>query len=67
MIASFKTDPRVCMRAVCALYRQHTIEKKSMAASGHSRNQGFCTTDEQRAGTLLAEFLLGGNLDGEMN
>ncbi|KAF5203578.1 Homeobox-leucine zipper hox24, partial [Thalictrum thalictroides] len=65
MVSSFETDPSVCMRAVCALYRQHTIEKKAVAAPGHSRNRGFCRIDEQR-GTLLAEFLLGGNLDGEM-
>ncbi|KAF6134478.1 hypothetical protein GIB67_034892 [Kingdonia uniflora] len=65
MLASFEVDPEPCMRAVCALYRQQTSEEKSIKGSLHHNNRGFNRYDALR-GTTLAEFLLGGDRDGDL-
>lgn len=41
MLSSFSKDPELCMKAVCALYRQQTSDEKSMKGSLYTNNRGF--------------------------
>ncbi|XP_043716529.1 uncharacterized protein LOC122664664 [Telopea speciosissima] len=65
MLSSFQKDPELCMKAVCALYRQQTAEEKSVKGSLYMNNRGFSKFDAIR-GTNLAEFLLDGDPMGEL-
>ncbi|OVA06393.1 hypothetical protein BVC80_8981g31 [Macleaya cordata] len=65
MLSSFEEDPELCMKAVCALYRQQTSEEKSMKGSLHLNNRGFNKFDALR-GTVLAEFLMDGDREGDL-
>ncbi|KAJ4955039.1 hypothetical protein NE237_011822 [Protea cynaroides] len=65
MLSSFQKDPELCMKAVCAVYRQQTAEEKSLKGSLYLNNRGFSKFDAVR-GTNLAEFLLDGEPRGEL-
>ncbi|KAF8379663.1 hypothetical protein HHK36_029107 [Tetracentron sinense] len=65
MLSAFERDPELCMKAVCALYRQQTSEEKSMKGSLYSNNRGFSKFDALR-GSTLAEFLSDGDPQGEL-
>ncbi|OVA06392.1 hypothetical protein BVC80_8981g30 [Macleaya cordata] len=65
MLSSFEVDSELCMKAVCALYRQQISEKKLMKGSLHSNNRGFNKFDALR-GTTLAEFLMDGDRKGNL-
>ncbi|KAI3937746.1 hypothetical protein MKW92_004604, partial [Papaver armeniacum] len=41
MLSSFAKDPILCMKAVCALYRQQTTEEKSVKGTLHLNKRGF--------------------------
>ncbi|KAI3880828.1 hypothetical protein MKW98_019290, partial [Papaver atlanticum] len=41
MLSSLEEDPELCMKAVCALYRQKFTMEKLMNGSSHSSNRGF--------------------------
>lgn len=56
MLADFGKNPEICMKAVCALYRQQTSEEKSCKATINLNGRGFSQCDAYR-GTALAEFL----------
>ncbi|KAI3885599.1 hypothetical protein MKX03_009297 [Papaver bracteatum] len=65
MLSSFGKDPILCMKAVCALYRQQTAEEKLMKGSVHLNKRGFSKFDAHR-GTYLAEFLTDGSQEGDL-
>ncbi|XP_010266444.1 PREDICTED: axoneme-associated protein mst101(2)-like isoform X2 [Nelumbo nucifera] len=65
MISSFDKDPKLCMKAVCALYRQQASKEKSIKGSLCSNSQGFNKLDALR-GTILAEFLTDGDPQGDL-
>lgn len=56
MLAAFAKDPLLCMRAICALYRQQTNEEKCGKSSLYQNRRGFDKLHALR-GSLLAEFL----------
>lgn len=60
MLADFGKDPEMCMKAVCALYRQQTSEEQSAKGALYRNNRGFSHCDAYR-GTSLAEFLTDGS------
>uniref|UniRef100_A0A2N9FY80 Uncharacterized protein n=1 Tax=Fagus sylvatica TaxID=28930 RepID=A0A2N9FY80_FAGSY len=60
MLAEFKIDSELCMKAVCALYRQQTSVKRSPLGLSLSNNRGFSKCDTLR-GSTLAEFLIDGD------
>ncbi|KAL3645725.1 hypothetical protein CASFOL_010905 [Castilleja foliolosa] len=60
LFRALQQDEELCMDAVCALYRQHNVARKS---KGHSNNGGFDLVDSM-SGCALAEYLIGG--DGEL-
>ncbi|KAA0050461.1 protein IWS1-like protein A isoform X1 [Cucumis melo var. makuwa] len=66
MLASFGKDPELCMKAVCALYRQQTSEEKISKETLFSNKRGFSKFDAIR-GTRLAEFLTNGDPQGNLN
>lgn len=45
LLSSFSQDPVLCMKAVCALYRQQTSDEKSMKGSLYANNRGFSKFD----------------------
>lgn len=59
MLADFGKNPEVCMKGVCALYRQQTSEEKSCKATINLNGRGFNQCDAYR-GSALAEFLTDG-------
>ncbi|KAI3965709.1 hypothetical protein MKX01_010666 [Papaver californicum] len=65
MLSSFVKDPILCMKAVCALYRQQTAEEKSIKGSLHLNKRGFSKFHALR-GTYLAEFLSDGSQEGDL-
>ncbi|XP_024022337.1 uncharacterized protein LOC21394715 [Morus notabilis] len=65
MLADFGKDDELCMKAVCALYRQQTADEKASKGSLHHNNRGFNKFDAFR-GTSLAEFLTGGDPQGDL-
>ncbi|PON96876.1 hypothetical protein TorRG33x02_072550 [Trema orientale] len=65
MLAAFGKDTELCMKAVCALYRQQTSEEKITKGSLFYNNRGFNKFDALR-GTTLAEFLTDGDAEGDM-
>lgn len=66
MLADFGKDPELCMRAVCALYRQQTEDEKASKETIHHNERGFSQPDAFRA-TKLAEFLTDGDPGGNLN
>ncbi|KAI3784050.1 hypothetical protein L1987_43142 [Smallanthus sonchifolius] len=66
MLSDFRKDPGLCMRAVCALYRQQTADEKASKETICQNEQGFSHTDASRASTL-AEFLTDGDPNGDLN
>ncbi|KAL9412415.1 hypothetical protein AB3S75_045945 [Citrus x aurantiifolia] len=65
MLSAFGKDPELCMKAVCALYRQQTSEEKDCKGSLVYNSRGFSKFDAYR-GTRLAEFLTDGDPQGEL-
>ncbi|MCL7030842.1 hypothetical protein MKW94_007459 [Papaver nudicaule] len=65
MLSSLEEDPELCLRAVCALYRQKFPIEKSLNVASHSNNRGFNEYDALR-GTTLAEFLMNGDPKGDL-
>lgn len=65
MLASFGKDPEMCMKAVCALYRQQTADEKDCKGTIHFNQRGFSQCDASR-GTRLAEFLTDGDQKGDL-
>ncbi|XP_057480280.1 uncharacterized protein LOC130767427 isoform X2 [Actinidia eriantha] len=65
MLASFGKDLELCMKAVCALYRQQTSEEKVSKGTFYVNQRGFSQCDAFR-GTTLAEFLTDGDPQGEV-
>ncbi|XP_062149268.1 uncharacterized protein LOC133857898 isoform X2 [Alnus glutinosa] len=65
MLAGFGKDTELCMKAVCALYRQQTSEEKSSKEAFYSNHRGFDKFDAPR-GSTLAEFLTGGDPGGDV-
>lgn len=45
LLSSFSQEPVLCMKAVCALYRQQTSDEKSMKGSLYANNRGFSKFD----------------------
>ncbi|MQL75870.1 hypothetical protein Taro_008251 [Colocasia esculenta] len=48
MLASFGKDPLICMKAVCALYRQQTADEQSVKGTLLVNNRGFNKLDARR-------------------
>lgn len=48
MLAAFGKDPELCMKAVCALYRQQTSEEKICKGSLYHNQRGFSKIDAHR-------------------
>lgn len=65
MLSAFGKDPELCMKAVCALYRQQTSEEKVSKGTLVCNSRGFSKFDAYR-GTMLAEFLTDGDPQGEL-
>uniref|UniRef100_A0A803L2R6 Uncharacterized protein n=1 Tax=Chenopodium quinoa TaxID=63459 RepID=A0A803L2R6_CHEQI len=64
MLSDFGKNPELCMKAVCAIYRQQTNEEKACKASIVNNGRGFSKFDAMRftvfyvaRGTYLGEFL----------
>ncbi|KAL7003552.1 hypothetical protein U1Q18_004704 [Sarracenia purpurea var. burkii] len=66
MLAAFGKDLELCMKAVCALYRQQTTDEKFSKGTLYSNQRGFSQCDALR-GTTLAEFLTDGDPKGDVN
>ncbi|KAI9096766.1 hypothetical protein K1719_025945 [Acacia pycnantha] len=64
MLAAIGKDPQLCMKAVCALYRQQTSEERTMKGSLHYNGRGFNNVDAFR-GSTLAEFITDGDPRGD--
>ncbi|KAL4594899.1 hypothetical protein ACB092_12G052800 [Castanea dentata] len=65
MLAAFGKDIELCMKAVCALYRQQTSEEKLSKETFHYNGRGFSKFDAER-GSRLAEFLTDGDATGDV-
>ncbi|RWW57003.1 hypothetical protein BHE74_00036240 [Ensete ventricosum] len=48
MLASFSKDPELCMKAVCALYRQQTSDEQSVKGTLVTNRRGFSKIDALR-------------------
>lgn len=48
MLSAFGKDPELCMKAVCALYRQQTCDEKIIKAALHYNGRGFSKFDAHR-------------------
>lgn len=65
MQAGFGKDIQLCMKAVCALYRQQTSEEKFHKATIVRNERGFNQCDARR-GTQLGEFLTDRDPQGDL-
>ncbi|KDP22175.1 hypothetical protein JCGZ_26006 [Jatropha curcas] len=65
MLSAFGKDLELCMKAVCALYRQQTSEEQAGKETIYDNNRGFSKFDALR-GTTLAEFLTDGDPHGDL-
>lgn len=63
MLAAFGKDSELCMKAVCALYKQQTSEEQMSRGTLYSNQRGFSKFDAHR-GSTLAEFLTHGDPRG---
>ncbi|KAJ0753133.1 hypothetical protein HanPI659440_Chr09g0332331 [Helianthus annuus] len=66
MLSDFAKDPRLCMSAVCVLYRQQTDDEKESKDTRYRNGRGFSQPDARR-GCQLAEFLTDGDSNGDLN
>ncbi|XP_068316523.1 uncharacterized protein [Pyrus communis] len=66
MLSAFGKDPELCMKAVCALYRQQTSEEQYSKESLCTNSRGFSKFDAFK-GSLLAEFLTNGDPNEDLN
>ncbi|XVF12623.1 hypothetical protein REPUB_Repub08aG0134900 [Reevesia pubescens] len=65
LLAAFGKDLELCMKAVCALYRQQTSGEKLSKATFCQNQRGFSKFDAHR-GCTLAEFLTDGDPQGDL-
>lgn len=65
MLADFGKDIELCMKAVCALYRQQTSAEKISRGTLCYNSRGFSKFDAPR-GSTLAEFLTDGDPQGNL-
>ncbi|KAF4380464.1 hypothetical protein F8388_024757 [Cannabis sativa] len=65
MLADFGKDTELCMKAVCALYRQQTADEKICKGTLVYNNRGFSKFDALR-GTNLAVYLTDGDEEGHL-
>lgn len=65
MLAAFGKDTELCMKAVCALYRQQTSDEKCSKEAFYSNHRGFSKFDAPR-GSTLAEFITDGDSGGDI-
>ncbi|KAL0299650.1 UNVERIFIED_CONTAM: hypothetical protein Sradi_6624800 [Sesamum radiatum] len=65
MLADFGKRPELCMKAVCALYRQQTSEEKSCKSAILLNGRGFSQI-HAFSGSALAEFLTDGDPHGDV-
>ncbi|XVF10010.1 hypothetical protein REPUB_Repub07fG0147400 [Reevesia pubescens] len=65
LLAAFGKDLELCMKAVCALYRQQTSGEKLCKATFVQNQRGFSKFDALR-GCTLAEFLTDGDPLGDV-
>lgn len=63
MLAAFGKEPELCMKAVCALYRQQTADERISKEAFYSNQRGFSKFDAPR-GCALGEFLTEGDTSG---
>ncbi|CAI9092370.1 OLC1v1027590C1 [Oldenlandia corymbosa var. corymbosa] len=66
LLADLGKDPELCMKAVCALYRQQTPDEKASKATFVRNGQGLSQIDAER-GTELGEFLTAGDPEGDLS
>ncbi|KAI3508352.1 hypothetical protein L1887_23358 [Cichorium endivia] len=66
MLADFGKDPELCMKAVCAIYRQQTADERACKGTIYHNARGFSHVDALRA-SKLAEFLTDGDSGGDLN
>ncbi|XP_042001333.1 uncharacterized protein LOC121750790 [Salvia splendens] len=66
MLADFGKSAELCMKAVCALYRQQTSYEQSAKAAIIRNGRGFSHTHAS-SGSALAEFLTDGDPHTDMN
>lgn len=62
MLAAFGKDPELCMRAVCALYRQQTSEEQICKGTLYSNQRGFSKFDALRYEFELIVIILRTNI-----
>ncbi|KAL8049511.1 hypothetical protein ABFX02_06G024600 [Erythranthe guttata] len=65
MLADLAKSPRLCMKAVCALFRQQTSEEQSCKETIVRNGRGFSQIHAS-TGSRLAEFLTGGDTWGDV-
>ncbi|KAL7106966.1 hypothetical protein ACP275_06G024700 [Erythranthe tilingii] len=65
MLADLAKSPKLCMKAVCALYRQQTLEEQSSQATIVRNGRGF-SHFHSFMGSELAEFLTDGDTWGDV-
>ncbi|XP_065868603.1 uncharacterized protein [Euphorbia lathyris] len=65
MLSAFGKDLELCMRGVCAVYRQQTADEQLSKESKHENSCGFSKFDALR-GSELAEFLMDGDPEGDL-
>lgn len=65
MLSAFAKDPKLCMKAVCVLYRMQTSDEKLVKGTIHSNQRGFSQCDAPR-GSTLGEFLTDGDPLGDL-
>ncbi|KAL7146189.1 hypothetical protein ABFS83_06G024400 [Erythranthe nasuta] len=65
MLADLAKSPRLCMKAVCALFRQQTSEEQSCKETIVRNGRGFSQIHAS-TGSRLAEFLTGGDTSGDV-
>lgn len=65
MLSELKNCPELCMRAVCALYREKFFEEKAYKDLEHSNNKKMDTSDALRL-IMLAKFLIDGDQQAKL-
>ncbi|XP_002513591.2 uncharacterized protein LOC8274391 [Ricinus communis] len=65
MLSAFGKDDELCMKAVCALYRQQTADEQLSKETMYNNKRGFSKFDALR-GSDLARFLIDGDPQGDL-
>lgn len=65
MLSMLAIDPKLCLRAVCALNRRQTEDEQKDKISKYTNKRGFDKLHAAR-GSRLAEFLTDGDVSGPM-